>query len=88
MSYEVLTEWSGNLIKWMYRYSVLQAEVAKKAGMSYVYLCRLLHMEKPYIGSCEKIDKAMSDSLKERGFDPSRFIEEQAELRSQLEKVV
>ena len=88
MSYEVLTEWSGNLVKWMYRYSILQSSVAKKAGMSYVYLCRLLHMEKPYVGSCEKVDRAMSEMLEEIGFDPSRFNEEQAELRSQLEKVV
>ena len=88
MSYEVLTEWSGNVMSWLYRYSIPQAEVAERAGMSYVYLCRLLHMQKPFIGSCMKVDKSISKCLETRGFSSRQFRRQQTRLRNKLRKVV
>ena len=84
MPYEVLSEWSGNVIKYLYRYRINQQEIANGAEMSESYLCRLLHMENPRLSSCEKVDRSVAQSLEERDFDSSDYLELQKGVRSAL----
>ena len=84
MPYEVYTEWSANVISWSFRYSITQEEIADRSKISISYLSRLLHMQKPYLGSCKKVDNSMKDALEARGFDSQKYLRQQRKLRSRF----
>ena len=84
MGYEVLTEWSGNVVKWLFRYSITRSEVALKAGISETYLIKALHDTNPYVSSCKKIDSSVAKCLEDRGFESRSYLQIQGKARKKL----
>ena len=84
MSYEVLTEWSGNVVKWLFRYSIKRSEVAERAGISETYLIKTLRDTNPYVSSCLKIDHGVANCLRIRGFNARSYLQIQSRARKKL----